>query len=98
MVVTAGDFSMKTVIAIYRSPRKTWNTARLLEHVLKGATSEGAEIELIHLYDLDFKGCTSCFMCKLKDGKSYEKCAMQQDWCETGARDILKISIQFTSK
>ncbi|MGB7787695.1 flavodoxin family protein, partial [Methanoregula sp.] len=64
------------VIAINGSPRKKWNTATLLRHALDGAASEGAETELINLYDLDFKGCTSCFACKLKGGKSYGKCAM----------------------
>ncbi|WP_321505753.1 flavodoxin family protein [uncultured Methanoregula sp.] len=70
---------MGTVIAINGSPRKKWNTATLLEHALNGAASQGAETELIHLYDLDFKGCTSCFACKLKGGKSYGKCAMKDD-------------------
>ncbi len=32
---------------------------------------------MIHLYDLDFKGCISCFACKLKGGKSYGKCAVK---------------------
>jgi multimeric flavodoxin WrbA len=64
------------VLAINGSPRKKWNTATLLEKALEGAASQGAETELIHLYDLDFKGCTSCFACKLKGGKSYGKCAM----------------------
>ncbi len=68
---------MKNVIAINGSPRKTWNTATLLEHALKGAESEGSDTELVHLYDLDYKGCTSCFSCKLKGGKSYGKCAMK---------------------
>jgi multimeric flavodoxin WrbA len=67
------------IIAINGSPRKRWNTATLLEHTLTGAVSEGAETELVHLYDLDFKGCTSCFACKLKGGKSYGKCAMKDD-------------------
>ena len=67
------------VIAINGSPRKKWNTAIMLEKVLEGAASEGAETELIHLYDLNFKGCTSCFACKLKDGKSYGKCAMKDE-------------------
>jgi multimeric flavodoxin WrbA len=67
------------VIAINGSPRKKWNTATLLEKALEGAASEGAETELIHLYDLNFKGCTSCFACKLKDGKSYGKCAMNDE-------------------
>jgi len=64
------------VLAINGSPRKKWNTATLLEKALEGAASRGAETSLVHLYDLDFKGCTSCFACKLKDGKSYGKCAM----------------------
>lgn len=65
------------IFAINGSPRKTWNTAKLLQETLKGAASRGAETELIHLYDLDFKGCISCFACKLKGGKSYGKCAMR---------------------
>jgi multimeric flavodoxin WrbA len=65
------------VLAINGSPRKKWNTATLLEHALEGAASQGAETELVHLYDLDFTGCTSCFACKLKGGKSYGKCAAQ---------------------
>jgi multimeric flavodoxin WrbA len=68
---------MGSVIAINGSPRKKWNTATLLEHTLEGAKSQGAETELVHLYDLDYKGCTSCFACKLKNGKSYGKCAMK---------------------
>lgn len=65
------------IIAINGSPRKSWNTAILLNKALEGAASLGAETELIHLYDLKYQGCTSCFACKLKDGKSYGKCAVQ---------------------
>jgi len=65
------------VLAINGSPRKKWNTATLLEKALEGAAAQGAETELVHLYDLDFKGCTSCFGCKLKGGMSYGKCAIQ---------------------
>lgn len=70
---------MTNIIAINGSPRKKWNTAMLLEEALEGAESKGAETELVHLYDLDFKGCTSCFACKLKGGKSYGKCALCDD-------------------
>ena len=65
------------VIAFNGSPRKEWNTATLLNSALDGAASRGAEGELVHLYDLDYKGCTSCFTCKLKGGKSYGRCGMQ---------------------
>ncbi len=65
------------VLAVNGSPRKKWNTATLLEKALAGAASQGAETELVHLYDLDYRGCTSCFACKLKGGVSYGKCAMR---------------------
>jgi multimeric flavodoxin WrbA len=67
------------IIAINGSPRKKWNTAILLEQALEGAGSQGAETELIHLYDLNFKGCISCFACKTKGGKSYGKCGMRDE-------------------
>jgi multimeric flavodoxin WrbA len=67
------------VMAFNGSPRKKWNTATLLEKALEGAASKGAKTELIHLYDLDFKGCISCFACKTIGGKSYGKCAVKDD-------------------
>jgi multimeric flavodoxin WrbA len=67
------------LLAINGSPRKNWNTAKLLDNALKGAISQGAHTEMINLYDLNFKGCTSCFACKIKNGKSYGKCAYKDD-------------------
>jgi len=68
-----------TVLAFNGSPRKHWNTATLLEKALEGASSMGAETRLIHLYDLNYKGCISCFACKKKGGKSYGRCAVKDD-------------------
>ncbi|MGD0535246.1 MAG: flavodoxin family protein [Methanoregula sp.] len=65
------------VIGINGSPRKHGNTATLLEHSLKGAESKGAETALVHLYDLEYTGCTSCFACKTLGGKSYGRCAVK---------------------
>ena len=73
-----GNNPMK-LIAFNGSPRKKRNTATLLEHACKGAKSEGAKTELIHLYDLDYKGCTSCFACKRIGGKRYGHCAVKDD-------------------
>jgi len=67
---------MGRIVAINGSPRKSWNTATLIKHALDGAKSQGAKAELVHIYNLDFKGCTSCFSCKQKDGKSYGRCGM----------------------
>lgn len=70
--------SMK-VLAINGSPRIKCNTATLLNNALEGAASQGAETELVHLYELNFKGCISCFACKLKNGESYGRCAVNDD-------------------
>jgi multimeric flavodoxin WrbA len=69
---------MKT-IGINGSPRKGWNTSILVEEALRGAASRGSETELINLYDLNFRGCISCFACKLKGGKSLGRCAANDD-------------------
>ena len=65
------------LIAFNGSPRKKWSTATLLRHAMEGAESKGAKTELVHLYDLDYKGCTSCFACKRLGGKSYGHCAVK---------------------
>ena len=65
-------------IAVNGSPRKNWNTHMLLENCLNGAKESGADTELIILYDINFKGCTSCFACKRK-GVTIKKCAMKDD-------------------
>ena len=71
--------NLMEVIAFNGSPRKNWNTATLLEKALEGAASKGAKTKLIHLYDLDYKGCKSCFGCKTKGGPSYGHCAVKDD-------------------
>ena len=45
------------IIAVSGSPRKNWNTEKMLASALDGAQSQGAKTKLIRLYDLNFKGC-----------------------------------------
>ena len=65
------------IIAFNGSPRKEWNTATLLKKALEGASLQGAKTEMVHLYDLNYKGCISCFACKKKGGESYGKCVVK---------------------
>lgn len=58
------------VVAINGSPRKGWNTEKLLKEALRGAESVGAETKLVQLYDLKYTGCKSCFGCKRKGMES----------------------------
>ena len=68
------------LLAINGSPRKAMNTGSLLEQVVEGARSAGAEAELVHLRDLfPYKGCISCFHCKDPAGKHYGRCVIKDD-------------------
>lgn len=59
------------------SPRKNWNTHKMLESAMQGAKDSEAECEMVHLYDQPFKGCVSCFACKLKNAKTHGLCAFK---------------------
>lgn len=61
------------------SPRKNWNTHRMLESAMKGASDSGAECEMIHLYDYSYKGCVSCFACKVKNSRTHGLCAYRDE-------------------
>jgi len=51
----------------------------LLRRALAGAKAKGAMTEFVHLYDLSFRGCVSCFACKKIGGKSYGRCAVRDE-------------------
>ncbi len=72
---------MKKIYAINGSPRKNGNTIKLLEEALKGAkdSDNNIETEIIHLYDLNYTGCKSCFECKRIGGANYGKCPIKDD-------------------
>eukprot|EP01105_Mastigella_eilhardi_P027482 TRINITY_DN849_c0_g1_i1.p2 TRINITY_DN849_c0_g1~~TRINITY_DN849_c0_g1_i1.p2 ORF type:complete len:273 (-),score=95.17 TRINITY_DN849_c0_g1_i1:961-1680(-) len=70
------------VLAINGSPRRQWNTGKMLMRALEGAASKGAQTEFIHLHPMNIKGCASCFACKQKGGKSYGRCALKDDLAE----------------
>jgi multimeric flavodoxin WrbA len=68
------------VIAFNGSPRKEkWNTVTLLNNALEGAASMGANTEMVHLYNLKFSGCISCFACKKTDRNQDGICALKDD-------------------
>lgn len=67
------------IVACNGSPRKEWNTATLLQHVLNGAASVGAQTSMHHLYDYTFTGCRSCMLCKRKGLSGKRQCAMKDE-------------------
>ncbi len=63
------------ILAIYGSPRRHGNSARLLDEAVLGAQSEGATVEKIVLRDLKMSPCLEIYGCK-KDGR----CVIQDDF------------------
>lgn len=59
---------MSKVVVFEGSPRKNGYTANLLEQVINGAKSKGAEIVEYNLNDTRIRGCQGCFYCRTHDG------------------------------
>ncbi|OED30413.1 flavodoxin family protein [Methanosphaera sp. WGK6] len=73
--------------AVNGSPRGK-NTSELIsktidglkdELVKNGVDTSSIEIEEVDLYKINFKGCMSCFSCKLIDGPFYGTCPINDD-------------------
>ncbi|MEW6185378.1 MAG: flavodoxin family protein [Thermodesulfobacteriota bacterium] len=52
-----------TVVGIYGSPRAEGNSDLLLDKILEGAESAGAEIKKMYVRDLTLSGCQECGGC-----------------------------------
>ena len=74
-----GGEEMKKVIILNASPRKNFNTAKMLMAAQKGAESTGAETEYFNLYNYNFLGCRSCFACQRKGSTTEGICAIKDD-------------------
>lgn len=70
---------MKKTILLNGSPRKNWNTHKLLLEAERGAREAGSETKLIHLFDLHYTDCRACFACKVKGNKTNGMCAVRDD-------------------
>lgn len=69
---------MKAII-LNASPRRNFNTAKLLKEAQKGIEALGGEVEYFNLYDYNFKGCMSCFACQRKGSVTNGVCAIKDD-------------------
>jgi len=65
------------IVGIYGSPREGGNTDVLLDNVLKGVESKGADIRRIYVRDLKVSGCRACDGCA-KTGICVVKDDMQE--------------------
>jgi len=64
------------ILAVSCSPRKDGNTVTMLNEALKGAKSDGAEVELYSVAGKNIQPCDGCWGCT-KTGKCHIKDDMQ---------------------
>ncbi|MBO4751748.1 MAG: flavodoxin family protein [Bacteroidales bacterium] len=76
---------MKNIVIIDGGPRKNMNTAAMAEAFAEGVREGGGEVQTFRLYDIDYKGCRSCLVCKLKDRLYSDVCAWKD-----GLTEVLK--------
>lgn len=75
-------------LGIYGSPRKGGNSDQLLDMVLEGAKSAGAEINKVYARDLKMSGCRECGGCD-KTGKCVVDDDMQSVYPLLESADII---------
>jgi multimeric flavodoxin WrbA len=66
---------MKTILAVYGSPRRNGNTAHLLQEAVRGARQSGAQVTEIVLRDLSLSPCLEIYGCKQTG-----RCVIQDDF------------------
>lgn len=66
---------MSRIVAIYGSPRRGGNTARLTDEAVAGARAAGATVETVVLRDLKMSPCLEIYGCKT-DGR----CVIDDDF------------------
>jgi len=78
------------VLGFLGSPRSEGSTRTIVESVLAGASSRGAETELYMLNELNFKGCQGCRKCK-QEGACDLKDDMTPIYGEILSSDVMVI-------
>lgn len=69
------------IYGINGGPRKGWNTDTMMQKFLEGAASvdSSIETEMVYLYNLNYKGCISCFACQRDSEATYGQCQVKDD-------------------
>lgn len=62
------------ILGIIASPRKNGCTSRMVNYLIESAKRAGHTTQIIHINELDYKGCQGCYACS----NSY-KCILKDD-------------------
>jgi multimeric flavodoxin WrbA len=88
----ASLFMRENILVLNGSPRKSGNTAVLVEQLVNGARQEGAESEVILLHDLNIQACDACDYCQKKGNGCVISDDMQEIYPKLLAADSIVIA------
>jgi multimeric flavodoxin WrbA len=93
-----GFFMSGSILILNGSPRKTGNTAYLVDRLIEGAREEnpGAAIEVIHLNALKIGPCRACDVCR-REGREGQYCAFKDDMSPLYQKVVEADAIVFAS-
>lgn len=66
------------ILAFNGSPRKKGNTSTIIESILEGARSKGAQTTEVRLHDINLLGCQGCLSCRKNPGFCKQKDDLSQ--------------------
>lgn len=66
---------MKKILCLLGSPRPKGNSAALARHLLATAETHGAQVTVIELNRLSYRGCQGCYACKT----GHDRCVLRDD-------------------
>lgn len=84
---------MSRITAVVTSPRKNGNCVAIVDRMAETARSEGNEVEVFYLNQLDAKGCQACMGCKRGGGKCVRKDGLTPVLESVAASDSLIIAV-----
>ncbi|ABO35440.1 NADPH-dependent FMN reductase [Methanococcus maripaludis C5] len=76
------------IIAVSGSPRVSGNTNEVIDKIIEGATSKGAEIKFYNLNKMNIRGCQGCMKCRGEYGCSIND-DLQEIYRELPETDVL---------
>lgn len=79
------------VVGFVGSPRKSGNTAAVVNEVLRGAQDAGAVTSVFHLNQLSIKGCQGCYKCQTPEGRCIQQDDMAKLFDEIYSADAVVI-------
>lgn len=82
---------MKKILVLSASPRRNGNSSILCDEFIRGAQTNGNDVEKIYVNQLNIKHCQACYACR-NTGKCFQKDDMENIINKMIAADIIVLA------